>query len=309
MGSTKIFISTSSFATEDSKPLDLLKNAGISVSLNPFGRKLSKDETINLLQSMDGVIAGTESYSRDILEKLPGLRVISRCGAGTDGIDKAVLHERNITLLNTPSVHITAVAELTLAGLLSLSRKVALNHKVMSEGRWDRAMGVNLAHKTVGIIGYGKVGKLFRDLLRGFQCRILVFDPYFKGAAPDVEKVGTLEELFKEADVISLHIPYSPETKNLLSAEAFAKMKPEVMILNTARGGLIDEKALYDFLSRNSLAGAYMDVFDKEPYQGDLRHLSNIVMTPHVGTFTRETRVQMELESAVNLINFFSKNG
>jgi D-3-phosphoglycerate dehydrogenase / 2-oxoglutarate reductase len=305
----KILISTSSFSVESSQPLDLLRQEGFEVTLNPYGRKLTKEETVSLLAAMDGVIAGTEVYSADVLEKLNTVKVISRCGAGTDGIDVNVLRMKNITLLNTPDVHIVAVAELTLAGLLSLSRRVAQSHGLLVEGRWEKMMGTNLAGKTAGIVGYGKVGRRVADILHAFGCTILVYDPFLAVQPEGVRHVHELNIILAESDIITLHVPLTDETRYIISGEAFLRMRPHVMVVNTSRGGLIDEKALAEFLQAHPAAGAYLDVFEKEPYDGILRTLPNVVLTPHVGTFTRQTRVNMEMESVRNVINFFKSNG
>lgn len=304
-----ILISTSSFGVESAEPLDLLRSADISFSLNPYGRKLSKDETLVLLQNKDGVIAGTESYPNELITKLPSLKIISRCGAGTDGIDKDFLKQSGVTLLNTPDVHITAVAELTLAGLLSLLRKVTANHISFVSGSWEKKMGRNLSDKTVGIIGFGKVGQAFAKMLSGFGCRILAYDPYFKNVPPTgVQVVSNLNDIWQKADVISLHIPSTSETKSILNKETLSKVKGNVLLINTSRGELIDESALHDFLQQHPDAGAYLDVFQQEPYSGPLTKLPNIVVTPHIGTFTRETRVNMEVQAVTNLINFFKSH-
>lgn len=302
----KIVITTSSFGVESSEPLRLLEAAGMEVTLNPYKRKLSKEETASLLQNKDGVIAGTESYPKEVLEKLPALKIISRCGAGTDGIDKDFMERSGIALFNTPDVHITAVAELTLAGLMTLIRKVAANHVSLTSGKWDKAMGSNLSGKTVGIIGFGKVGQAFAKLLSGFQCTLLAYDPYFKNSLPgNVRQVSGMNEILRDADVLSLHIPSTTETKNLVNAETLSKVKPEVLLINTSRGDLVDEQALHEFMKSHPVAGAYLDVFQQEPYTGPLTQLSNVVVTPHIGTFTKETRVDMEVQAAMNLINFF----
>jgi D-3-phosphoglycerate dehydrogenase / 2-oxoglutarate reductase len=306
----KIIITTSSFATESAEPLNQLKAAGIDYVLNPFKRKLTQDETIQLLSDKHGVVAGTEAYPKSVLEKLPNLKVISRCGAGTDGIDKEFLKSAGIALINTPDVHVTAVAELTISGLLSLSRKVVTQHQNLISGKWEKSMGTNLSLKTVGVIGFGKVGQAFAKMLSGFSCKLLVYDPYCQQAIdPSVGKlVSSLEEIWAQADVISLHIPSTSETKRLVNSQSLSKMKQNVLILNTSRGDLIDERALCEFLLCNPTAGAYLDVFDQEPYSGPLTQLKNIVLTPHIGTFTYETRSKMELESVVNLINFLKNN-
>lgn len=305
----KIFISTSSFGIESSKPIQLLQEAGIHYSLNPLGRKLSKEETVNLLQEVDGVVAGTETYSRDVLEKLPRLRVISRCGAGTDGIDREYLQQKDISLLNTPNVHVTAVAELTLAGLFSLSRKVSQGDALMKAGKWEKLMGTNLGGKTVALIGLGRVGKEVANVLIAMRCRVLGFDPYFKGTFPaGVEHITSLDRIWQEADVISLHLPATEEARHLVRQETLLKCKPTVMIVNTSRGELVNEGDLIEFLNSHPQAGAYIDVYEKEPYSGPLATLPNVIVTPHVGTFTKETRVSMEIEAVQNIIHYFNSH-
>lgn len=302
----KILISTSSFGVESKEPLQLLEAAGIEYTINPHGRKLSKDETVSLLQNMDGVVAGTESYPKEIIEKLPSLKIISRCGAGMDGIDQDFLKKSGIALVNTPDVHVTAVAELALSGLLSVNRKLFANHTQVVSGSWSKVMGRNLSGKTIGLIGMGKVGQAFAHLLSGFGCHLLAYDPYYKGSWPaGIQRVTNLNAMWGKADVISLHIPATDETRHILNRQVFQSVKHDVIIINTSRGDLIDERALFEFLQGHPEAGAYLDVFQQEPYTGPLTSLANIVVTPHIGTFTRETRVNMEIESVMNLINFF----
>ena len=302
-----ILISTSSFGVESAEPLDRLKKAGIEYVLNPHGRKLNKEELISLLKDKDGVVAGTEAYPKEVLEQLPSLRIISRCGAGTDGIDKDYLKHTGITLSNTPDVHVTAVAELTLAGLLSLTRRISFNHASMVNGGWEKTMGRNLSGKTVGIVGFGKVGQAFVKLISNFDCNVLVYDPYYTGQAAGIAKVNSLQEIWSQSEIISLHIPSSPDTKNLINKDVLEKVKPNLLLVNTSRGELIDEAALTEFLVKNPQAGAYLDVFQQEPYAGPLSKLPNVVVTPHIGTFTQETRVNMEVQAVMNLINFFEK--
>lgn len=305
----KILITTSSFGVESKEPLQLLQAAGIEYTVNPHGRKLSKDETVDLLQNKDGVLAGTESYPREVIEKLPSLKIISRCGAGMDGIDQDFLKKSGIALVNTPDVHVTAVAELALAGLLAVTRRITSNHAAMVSGTWSKIMGRNLSGKTVALIGLGKVGQAFARLLSGFGCTIIAYDPYYKGSATEgIRLVPELHSVWELADIISLHIPATDETKNLINANVLQQVKKDVVLINTSRGDLIDEHALVEFMKQHSEAGAYLDVFQQEPYSGPLAGLPNIVVTPHIGTFTRETRVNMEIQAVKNLINFFKNH-
>lgn len=300
----KILVSTSSFAVESTAPLDILHEAGFEVILNPYGRKLTKAETVSLLSSCHGVVAGTEAYSQDVLDKLPNLKIISRCGAGLDGIDIQYLKTKGIGLCNTPEVHVTAVAELTFTGLLACLKKTVANHQTVSSGKWQKLMGANLTRKKIGLVGYGKVARAFHKMLAGFECEVIVYDPFLINYT-GIEKVEQLNELASACDVISLHIPLAENTRNIISGSIFRLVKKNVVLLNTSRGGLIDELALADFLTTNKEASAYLDVFETEPYQGALLALPNLLTSPHIGTFTKETRVQMEYEASINLINFF----
>jgi D-3-phosphoglycerate dehydrogenase len=167
-------------------------------------------------------------------------------------------------------------------------------------------MGRNLSGKTIGLIGMGKVGQAFAHLLSGFGCYLLAYDPYYRGSWPaGIQRVINLNEMWAKADGISLHIPATEETRHILNRQVFQAVKHDVIFINTSRGDLIDESALFEFLQGHPEAGAYLDVFQQEPYTGPLTSLANIVVTPHIGTFTRETRVNMEIESVMNLINFF----
>ncbi len=301
----RILVSTSSFGVESKAPIDLLHDAGYEVILNPHGRKLTKAETIDLLKDVDGVIAGTETYSADVIEQVKNIKIISRCGAGIDGIDVEALKAHKIALANTPEVHMTAVAELTLTGLLAVLKKLIPNHTHTSAGKWEKIMGSNLSGKRVGLIGFGRVGKSFYKLLKGFDCEVLVYDPWIQ-VTDTILQTPNVSSLLEWSDVISLHVPLTEETRNIISEKSLQLVKRNVIVLNTSRGGLIDELALFNFLNSNPTAGAFLDVFEEEPYRGRLGDLSNVIITPHIGTFTRETRVQMELQSVHNVLNFFN---
>jgi D-3-phosphoglycerate dehydrogenase / 2-oxoglutarate reductase len=303
----RILLATSSFGVESNEPLKLLESAGITYTFNPYKRKLNIDETVSLLQGMDGVIAGTEAYNKEVIEQIPTLKIISRCGAGIDGIDLELLKLKGIALRNTPTVHRIAVAELALTGLLSLIRNIPLNHATIASGKWVKTMGQNLSGKTIAILGLGKVGQAFAQLISGFDCQILGYDPYFSGDLPGIQRVKEVQDVWQQADVISLHMPATAETIGLINKHVLEQVKSTVLVVNTSRGELIHEEALHTFLSSHPLAGAYLDVFQQEPYSGPLTTLPNVILTPHIGTFTMETRVTMEMESVNNLITFFQQ--
>lgn len=300
----KVLISTSSFGQEDPAPLNLLTEAGIDYELNPYGRKLNESESIALLKDKIGVIAGTEALNRQVLEQALLLKVISRCGAGMDNVDVDTAKSKNIKVYNTPYVHTDAVAELALGGILAVFRHLPQTHADISSGVWNKRMGRNLRNKRIGFIGFGKVAQRLVTLLQPFQCTFKIYDPYVSDQVIE-EFNGNRVELFQLAsssDVLTLHLPYSNTVHHLIGKEVFRHATPYLVVINTARGGLIDESALFDFLMANPQAGAYLDTFEEEPYSGKLKELSNVILSPHVGTFTRETRVAMEVEAVKNLI-------
>lgn len=307
----QILISTSSFGSTERAALDLLEEAGLTVRLNPYGRKLKTDESIALLENVTGLIAGTETLDRAVLTRARNLRVISRVGTGIDNIDLEAARELGIAVFNTPDAVVDAVAELTLAGMLNLLRHVAQTDRGIRGGAWEKRMGALLRGKTVGIVGLGRVGKALARLLQPFHVTILASD--VKQDTVFANEFGvrfvSLDELVKEADVITLHLTYSAEVEHLMNRERLERCKKGALIVNCARGGLVDEGALYELLRAGHLGGAYMDAFEQEPYGGALCELENVLLTAHMGSYAAECRAQMELEAAQNLVRHLQSEG
>lgn len=298
-----IQITTSTFGKAGNKPIDYLKKNGVDFKMNPYQRKLTEEEAISLLQGVKGVIAGTEPYTENVLANLPDLKIISRCGIATDNIDLRAARERGIEIYNTPDLHVDAVAELALAGTLTLMRKLSVCDKDIRTGQWKKKMGRSLYQKKIGLIGYGNVARRFEQLLSPFTRSISYYDPFIEQPESSASRFTDLDELLAISDLISVHIPFSKENEHLLDADAFKKMKRDVVFVNTSRGGLVDEDALYTFLQNHPEAAAYLDVFREEPYSGRLTELENVLMSPHIATTTKETREEMEYQACVNLLN------
>lgn len=303
-GRPKVFISTSSFGKVDKAPLSRLREQGFAVQLNPRGRTLSAPEIAAFLADVDGLIAGTEPLTRSVLSQAKRLRVISRCGTGLDNVDLDAAAELGITVVATTQAHVPAVAELTLAGMLALLRQIPQSDRAVRRGEWQKPMGELLQGRTVGIVGLGKVGKAVVRLLQPFGARVLAYDPYPDTAFAREHGVRytTLVDLVREAEIVSLHLPYQPHLRHLLDRELLACMKPGAYLINTARGGLVDEEALYEFLASGRLAGAFLDTFETEPYRGPLTEAPNVILSPHVGAYAREARLAMENEAVENLL-------
>jgi D-3-phosphoglycerate dehydrogenase / 2-oxoglutarate reductase len=299
----KVVVSTSSFGAADADPLRKLEGSGAEVVLNGYGRTLTEAEAIELLHGAEGLIAGTEPLTRSVLEASPDLRAISRVGAGIDNVDIAAARERQIEVRSTPDAVTDAAAELTLAGMLALLRHVHLMHADMVAGSWRKRMGSLLTGKTVGIVGYGRVGRRVAGLLEPFGVERIAYDTAERaGEGPSGVSHVPLDELLARSDIVTLHAaPRPPAT--LIGEPEIARLKEGAYVLNVARGGLVDELALAAGLDAGRLAGAYLDTFEREPYEGPLRERANVLLTPHAGSYAREARARMEAEAVENLLN------
>lgn len=304
----KILISTSSFGKLNPAPLHMLKEQGFDIQLNPYGKALTVEQSLELMQGIDGMIAGTELLNCQVLEAAKDLKYLCRLGAGTDKVDFDAANSLGITVENTPYSHVKPVAELTLGAMLTLARHIHLSDAAMRKDNWEKQMGFLIFGKTVGLIGLGKVSKHLVKLLKPFEVEIITYDPYIDHdfANENDIKVVAAEDVYKSSDIISLHVPYSDENHHLINAEKLSLMKEDVMLLNASRGGLIEESALLNFLSKHPKAKAYLDTFEEEPYNGSLSKLNNILCTPHIGSYAAEGRFEMEKEAAEKLIKFFN---
>jgi D-3-phosphoglycerate dehydrogenase len=301
--------STSSFGKESAEPVEKLVRAGFDVRANPHGRALTTDEAKLHLDGVIGVVAGTEKLTGELLRGLPQLKVISRVGVGIDNVDLGAAKELGIAVHNTPDAHVDAVAELTLAGLLAILRAVPQADASIRGGGFEKPMGRLLRGKQIGLVGFGRVARAFAALVRPFGGAIVAHDVSRDDAAAAALGVryAGLDELLAQSDVISLHLPYAKSAHHLIGAAQLAAMKPDAILLNTSRGGLVDEAALAAHLAANKKAGAYLDTFEKEPYQGPLAQVKNAVLTSHIGSYAREARVRMETEAVDNLLRALGK--
>lgn len=302
-------ISTSSFDIDNNPAIQRLLQQGFQIITNPHRRKLTEDEIIELLNGEAvGLIAGIEPLTERVLQSAKNLKVISRCGAGLDSVDLAAAKKHGITVSNTPEAPAQAVAELTLGYILSLLRQIGSIDQSVRKGEWPRTQGRLLAAQTVGIIGMGHIGRRVARLCQAFEATVIAHDPYASQVPADVALIS-LEQLLATADIITLHLPYGPDTHHLLNAKAFATMKPEAIVINAARGGLVDEDALLTALQAGKVSAAALDVFEQEPYHGPLIENSNIILTSHIGSLARESRQLMEIEAAENLVQGLIKAG
>lgn len=276
------------------------------VVVNPYGRTLTKDEILELWAGVDGIVAGVEPYSADVLAKAPeGLKVISRYGTGHNSVDSAAAGNRGITVTNTPGVNAAAVADAALGLILSVARRIPQTDAALRKGSWNRHTGVELAGKVLGIVGLGAIGKEVALRARGFGMQIVAYDPYFDYEFAKKAGVAesSLEELFRMSDFVTLHMPVTEETRGLVDSDRLGAMKSTAFLINTARGDLVREKELYDALKDGRIAGAGLDVFEEEPLtDSPLFTLENVVVTPHLAGHTNESEERMAKLSIDNAI-------
>lgn len=292
----KILVTTSSFDLNNFEELTLLKSNGFEIILNPYGKRLSEEQVFSLLDDeIIGIIAGLEPLNAKVLRAAKALKVVARCGIGLDNVDLQVAEELGIGVYNTPDAPTLAVAELTLAHILSLCRRITESDRLVRGGEWKSLMGSVLSKQTVGIIGYGRIGRMVAKYLIALGARVIIYDKYTV-FEPTVESVsyGTL---LSESDIISLHIPYSPQSHHMINSDSLALMKDGALLVNIARGGLIDEEALYSALKSGKIGGAALDCFESEPYNGPLLDCVNVQVSAHMGSYAKESRIMQEVEA------------
>lgn len=296
-----VAIGPSSFAEKDNTPLRMLEAAGCTIRPNPFGRRLTESEIIAHLEGVDGLIAGLEPLNRAVLESArPRLKALARVGIGVANVDFDAARGFGVAVSSTPDGPIDAVAEMTMAALLCLARQLIPTNAALHRGEWTKSIGMGLRGAKVLLIGYGRIGKRVGDLLLAFGAEVRAFDLDMDPAilTRGVRFTDRATSL-PWADIVSLH---ASGEACLLDARAFDLMKPGVLLLNGARGGLVDEAALLAALDSGKVAGVWFDAFWEEPYTGPLTRYEQVLLTPHVGTYTERCRLQMETEAVRNLL-------
>ena len=303
--SIKVLVSPSSFGQVSARPIDLLKYNGYDVIVNHYGRKLTEPETIDLGQNCLGIIAGVENLNASVLHQLPELKCISRVGVGIDNIDLEYAKKNGIIVLNTPEGPTQSVVELTLGVTLSLLRRIPQADSDMKSKIWKKQTGSLLFGKKIGIVGLGRIGKAVSKQFISLGNKVLGFDlkPDTGWAKNSGVELMSLEEVVAGSDIITLHIPCNKDKKPIIDSMLLYKMKNSAYLINLSRGGVVDEEALFTLLNKNKIAGAAIDVFLEEPYQGPLCELDNVILTPHIGSYAREGKLQMEIDAVNNLIN------
>lgn len=285
----KILVTPTSFLSNEMFLKQLMNKA--EVTLNPKGHPLSEVELLSLTWDFDGFIAGLDNVTSRVLEKAhPKLKVISRYGVGFDKVDIMTAGKLGITVTNTPGANTESVADLTFALILSAARNIPVLSDEVKSGKWPRKQGAEIYGKTLGIIGYGAIGRAVAKRAKGFSMEVLAYDPYVSaGINPFDVTMCDLDTLFSSSDIISLHVPLNKETEKIIQKESIMKMRDGVIIINTSRGGLIDEEDAVYFIENKKIAAMGVDAFYEEPPQNcALLRYPNVIATPHTGAHTKE---------------------
>jgi D-3-phosphoglycerate dehydrogenase len=276
------------------------------VIYNPTSRPLTSAELVKLLPGCHGYIAGLDYVDRAALDAADALKIIARYGAGVDRVDLEAAKEKGIIVTNTPGANTASVAELAIGLMLALARKIPYANRATKQGEWPRLRGISLAGKVIGLVGFGAIGQQVARRLQSFDCTVVAYDPFPNEEFAKANDVALLplEEVLDQADIVSLHLPATPETRRMVNAKFLSKMKPGAFLINTARGEIINEADLLAALQTGQLGGAGLDVFASEPPGVDhpLLQLPQVIATPHTGAHTDDATNGMGWGALQNLL-------
>jgi D-3-phosphoglycerate dehydrogenase len=301
----KVLITSKSFGKADPAVITYLGSQGIKLVWSDVPNPTAED-IARQIPGCDGLIVGNDPVDRRVLDAADCLKIIHMNGTGMDAIDTETARERGIEVRNAPGVNKNAVAEMTLALMLVLGRKLDKHIRLFREGRWERQAGHEISGSVVGIIGLGNIGRRLVELLSGFGITIISFDPYADPAWAEAHRVhlaAEVDEVFREADWLVLSLALTDSTAHMVNRRTLSLMKPSAYLINTARGGIIDEAALYEVLKEKRIAGAALDAFADEPLPQDspLRELDNILLTPHLAASSVESVIKVSWVVAQNI--------
>lgn len=302
MADFKVVITARSFGEADNLAYQCLREAGCEW-IKLTGTDL--EQQTEVMKEADALIAGLEYIGEEFMDAAPKLKVISRYGVGYENVDKQAALTRGIQITITPGANGDSVADLAVALMLDVARNVTVMDQEMKKQHQIRPQGLELYGKTLGVIGAGRIGRGVAERCRGFNMKILACDVYRNEEF--IRKTGaeyvSMETLLREADFITIHSPLNEETRNMISKEQFDMMKKDAVLVNTARGGIVDEEALYEALSSGRIRGAALDATVNEPpYNSPLMQCSNCILTPHAGAATREASSKMSIMAAENAV-------
>lgn len=307
MGKRKVLVTATNYSAICKKGKKILEDNGFEVVENPHGRPFTFEELKDLVGDISAVVAGVDTWNEDVFKLAPQLKVISRFGVGVDNIDIPKAKEYGIKVTNCKGINSNAVSEHAMALMLSSVRMIPRLSRTMKEGTWERAVYHEFNQMTVGLLGFGDIARKVAAKLQPFGAKIIAYDVYPNEAAAKELNVTMVsqEEVLKNSDIISIHVPALPSTHHLINKDTIGMMKESAYIINTARGSIVDEKALYEALKSGRIAGAAIDVYEQEPVDmnNPLFGLDNFIGTPHTSAETYENYENCGIETAQAIVD------
>lgn len=298
----KVLITNASFGMYSPRPMEMLREAGFAVT---WIKGATREQILEHISDMDALLVGVEPADAEIIKAGKKLKVISKHGVGIDNIDVKAAEERGIAVKNAPGANSDAVADFTFGLMLDAARGITWGDRALRGGQWPRIAGESVWGATLGIIGLGAIGRGMALRAKGFHMRVLAYDVFWNGAFATEHGIerASLEEIYRESDFISIHAALTEETRNMIAMEQLRMMKPNAILINAARGSIVDESALYTALATGVIRGAALDAFAVEPAKDlPLFQLDNVVVTPHLGAFSKEAMTKMSMVATENII-------
>jgi D-3-phosphoglycerate dehydrogenase len=301
----KTLVTSRSFGITTREPIEILEAAGISYTL--MGANFCGDTFREEVVKYDALIIGVHPFASEDMERCVNLKIIAKHGAGLDNIDTALAKKMGVTVTNVPSMNANAVADLTFAHILNVSRGVSVTNTWVREGKWKTYTGRDVYAKTLGLVGFGAIAKNVAKRARGFSMDVLAYDPYVSGLSEEWSgfvRLCSFDEVIAGSDIVSIHVPLTSETENMFNRETIKRMKREAVLVNTGRGGVVNENDLYLCMRDGHLFGAALDVTATEPIERDnpLLTLENVVITPHIGMYSLEALGAVSVVCAKNVV-------
>lgn len=307
----KVAITSEYFGRFSNEAFEILKENGFEVIENKYDKFLDKEEEIiSLTKDANAIICDLERISKKVIDKSPNLEIIARRGVGVDSVAVKYAEEKGIKVARTLGVVEKPVAELVMAFILNISRKILPLNNDMHKGNWNKILAHSLEGKNIGIIGMGNIGQEIVRKAQAFDLNIFYYDVKRKPKLEEEKNIKYLKlnKLYSKADIITLHVPLNKQTEDLIDFNALKKMKENAILINAARGPVVNNNDLREALKNNLISYAAIDVFDQEPKKNSvLMDCENVLLTPHVGTFTEEVFIKMDVLAAKNIVDYFNK--
>lgn len=308
----KVLVTSRSFGNAGNEAFEILKEAGIEYTL--MGSDYTDEKFKAVIADYDALIIGAHKFEPEDIRRCEKLKIVCKHGAGLDNIPLDIMKEQGITVTNVPAMNANAVADLTMGHILNVCRGISFTDAQVRKGIWKVFIGRDAYSKTLGLVGFGAIAKNVAKRAKGFSMKVLAYDPFLKEVPEEFQDFVTLtdfETMVKNSDFISIHVPLTPETKNLFDKETILKMKKDAYLINMGRGGIVNEADLYEVMKDGHLMGAALDVIEKEPMQVDdpLLTLDNFVITPHIGMYSKESVGSVSIVCAENVAAMLTNKG